>query len=63
MNETVWFGEGTYADDALGADELDKVIGHGALGVALGISLEVAEITDVANLVGAVAVGLSMGVD
>lgn len=53
----------TYANDALGADELDEVVSHGALGVALGIGLNVAEITDVADLGGAVTVGGAVGVD
>lgn len=51
------------ADDALGANELDEVVGHGALGVALGIGLNVAQVTNMAVLVGPVAVGLAMGVD
>lgn len=53
----------TYANDGLRADELDEVVSHGALGVALSIGLEVAEITNVADLVGAVAVGGATGVD
>jgi hypothetical protein len=53
----------TYADDALGANELDEQVGHGALGVALGVGLEVAEITDMAGLIGAVTVSLVVGVD
>lgn len=53
----------TYADDALGANELDEQVGHGALGVALGVGLDVAEITDMAGLIGAVTVSLVVGVD
>lgn len=51
------------ANDALGANELDEVVGHGALGVALGIGLNVAQVTNMAVLVGPVAVGLAMGVE
>jgi hypothetical protein len=54
---------GTYADDALGADDLDELVGHGALGVALGIRLDVAEVTNVAVLVGRGAVCLAVRVD
>jgi hypothetical protein len=50
-------------NDGLGADELDELVGHGALGVALGISLEVAEVTNVADLVGRSTVGLAVGVE
>ena len=36
-------GEGmTYANDGLGADELDELVGCGALCVALAVGLEVA---------------------
>ncbi len=34
--------DGTYANDALGADELDELVLNGALGVALGVGLDVA---------------------
>jgi hypothetical protein len=37
----------THANDALGANELDELVGHGSLGVALGVRLEVPEVTDV----------------
>jgi hypothetical protein len=53
----------TYADDALGADELDQLILNGALGVALAIGLEVAKVTDVTDLSDAVTVRGSVGVD
>lgn len=53
----------TYANDALGSDELDELVRHGSLGVALGISLNVAEVTDVAVLVGRSTVGLAVRVD
>jgi hypothetical protein len=35
-------GDGTYSDDALGSDQLDKLVLDGSLGVALAIRLEVA---------------------
>jgi len=35
-------GDPTYANDALGSDELDELVLDGALGVALAIGLEVA---------------------
>ena len=53
----------TYADDALRADELDELVGHRALGVALSIGLDVAEVTDVAGLVRGSSVSLAEGVD
>lgn len=53
----------TYANDALGANDLDELVGHRALGVALGIRLDVAEVTNMAVLVGRGAVGLAVGVD
>lgn len=56
-------GENTYANDAVRANELDLVVGGGAGGVALGISAEVAEVTNVALLVGRGTVVLATGVD
>lgn len=53
----------TYANDALGANQLHKRVLERALGVALTISLNVAEVTNVASLVSAVAVGLAVWVD
>ena len=50
-------------EDALGADQLDLLVRDGALGVALGVRLEVAEVADVAFCVGGCAVGLAKGVD
>lgn len=47
----------------MGADELDKLVGHRALGVALAISVDVAEVTNVTGLVGRGTVSLAMGVD
>lgn len=51
------------AEDALGADQLDELVRDGALGVALGVGLEVAQVADVALAVGGGAVGLVVGVD
>lgn len=51
------------ADDALGADQLDVLIGDGALGVTLAIGLDVAKVTDVAVRVLGGAVSLVVGVD
>lgn len=51
------------AEDALGADQLDVLVGDGALGVALAVGLEVAEVTNVALAVGGGAVGLVVRVD
>lgn len=51
------------AEDALGADELDLLVLDGALGVALGVGFEVAEVADVAFRVGGGAVGFREGVD
>ena len=59
----MYLAEETYANDGLGADELDEVVSHGALGVTLSIGLEVAEITDVADLVLGGTVVLAVGVD
>lgn len=53
----------SYSDDAVGANKLDQLVRHRSLGVALAISLEVSEITDVAVLVGRGAVLLAVGVD
>lgn len=51
------------AEDALGPDQLDEFVGDGSLGVALAVRLEVAEIADVADVVGGGAVLLGVGVD
>ena len=53
----------SYADDAVGADQLDQGVGGRALGVALGIGLDVAEIANVAGLVGGSTVGLLVRVE
>jgi hypothetical protein len=49
--------------NALRADQLDELVRDGALGVALGVGLEVAQVADVALAVGGGAVGLVVGVD
>lgn len=51
------------AEHALGPDELDVLVGDGALGVALAVGFEVAEVADVALAVGGGAVGFGEGVD
>jgi len=56
-------GDGTYADDALGADKLDELVRHASLSVALAVRLEVAQVTDVAGLVLGGAVVFAVGVD
>lgn len=56
-------GEVTYANNALGADELDQLVLDTALGVTLAVSLEVTKVTDVALLVIGGTVGLVVRVD
>ena len=51
------------AEDALGTDQLDELVADRALGVALAVSLEVAQVTDVALLILGGTVGLAVGVD
>ena len=51
------------AEDALGADQLDELVRDGALGVALGVGLEVAQVADVALAVLGRAVRLAVRVD
>lgn len=51
------------ANDAVGANELDVRVLHGALGVALAVSLDVAEVADVSGLVRRSAVSLSVRVE
>jgi hypothetical protein len=51
------------ADNALGSDELDELVGHRALSIALAIGLEVAKVTNVADLVGGSTMVLAMGVE
>jgi len=51
------------AQNALGTEQLDELVLHGTGSIALGISLEVAQVTDVAVRVGGSTVGLAEGVD
>lgn len=53
----------SYANDAVGANQLDKGVSDRALGVALAISLQVSEVTDVSLLVRRSTVGLVVRVD
>lgn len=53
----------TYANDGLGANQLDVLVLNAALGVALGIGLDVAQVTNVAGLVRGGTVGLVVRVD
>lgn len=61
VGHRVWWN--TYANDGLGANQLNELVLEAALGVALSIGLQVAEVTNVAVLVGAVTVGLVVRVD
>lgn len=51
------------AENALGTDQLDQLVGLGASSVSLGIRLEVAKVTDVTVGVGGSTVGLAVWVD
>lgn len=51
------------AQHAFGPDELDLLVCDGALGVALAVRFEVAEVADVSFGVGGGAVGFGEGVD
>jgi hypothetical protein len=55
--------QGTYAQNALGTNQLNQLVLLGANGVTLSISLEVAQVTDVALLILGGTVGLAEGVD
>lgn len=55
--------EKTYAQNALGTDQLDKLVLNGAVGVALSISLEVTKVTNVTVGISGSTVGLAEGVD
>lgn len=59
------FGVGglTYANNRLGANQLDVLVLDRALGVTLGIGGDVAKVTNVAGLIGGSTVGLVVGVD
>lgn len=51
------------AQNGLGTNQLDKLILLGAVGVTLGIGLEVAKVTNVTLGVSGSTVGLAEGVD
>lgn len=53
----------TYANDGLGADELDELVDYAALSIALGIGVDVSKVTNVADLISGSTVGFTMGVD
>lgn len=53
----------SYANDGVGTNQLDEAVSDRALGVTLSIGLNVAEITNVAGLVGGGTVSLAVGVD
>jgi hypothetical protein len=53
----------TYANNGVGANQLDLGVLDGALGVTLSIGVDVAEITNVTGLIGGSTVGLAVGVD
>jgi hypothetical protein len=53
----------TYANDALGANQLDQLIRGAALSITLAVSLEVAQVTNVALVVFGGTVGLVVWVD
>jgi hypothetical protein len=53
----------TYANYALRSDQLDQFVGSGALAIALGIGLEVAQIANVTSLVLWSTVCLAVWVD
>jgi hypothetical protein len=53
----------TYSENALGTNHLDELVGGRTDSVALGISLEVAQVTNVAFFVGGSTVGLAVRVD
>lgn len=57
------YTECTHANDAVRANQLDKRISDGTLGIALAVSLNVSEITNVTGLVRRSTVGLVMRVD
>lgn len=54
--------ENTYAQDALRTNDLDQLVLDGPDGVTLGVGLDVAQVTNVTDLVGGSAVSLAEGV-
>lgn len=55
--------ERTYANNALRANQLDQLIIDAALGIALAVSLEVTQVTNVALIIFGSTMGLVVGVD
>ena len=53
----------TYANNALGTDQLDELVSGRAFAIALSISLEVSEISYMANLIGGSTMSLAVWVD
>lgn len=53
----------TYANDGFGTNQLDMLVLNAALGVALSIGLDVAQVTNVAGGIGRSTVGLVVRVD
>jgi hypothetical protein len=53
----------TYANDTLGANQLDQLVRVASLSIALAVGLEVAQVTDVALVIFGGAVGLVVRVD
>lgn len=53
----------TYADNTLWTDQLDELVLNGANTVALSIGLEVAQVTNMADLIGRSSMCLSVWVD
>jgi hypothetical protein len=51
------------ANNALGANQLDQLVGDAALSIALAVGLEVAQVTDVALVILGSTVGLVVGID
>ena len=49
--------------NALRADQLDELVGNGALGVALAVGLEIAQVTNVTLVVSGCTVSLAVWVD
>lgn len=59
----IWVCGLTYANNRLRANQLDVLVLDRALGVTLGISSDVAKVTNMAVLIGGSTVGLVVGVD
>jgi hypothetical protein len=53
----------TYADNALGTDQFDQLVGGSAFAISLSIGREVAKVANMADLISWSTVCLAMGVD